>query len=304
MNYYEHHLGDYSKDAGHLSMIEHGAYRLLLDAYYTREGPLPTDRKACHRLARATSKVERDVVDTVLEEFFVLSDDGWRHTRCDKEIAKYEEKKPGAAEKRENDKERQRRARERRKQMFEVLSSHGINMPWNATTDQLHAEMSRVTNRDESQPVTQPVTRDNTATRHQTPDTSPQTPDLKAKSKPLPAKPAKFDPASIPIPDGLNLTKWGEWIAYRRGRRLTTAEPTMRKQLEFLTQCQARGQPADAVIEASIANGWQGLFELKGSGNGKNGSSRAERVSATIAELTGANRDPSRVIDGTAARVD
>jgi uncharacterized protein YdaU (DUF1376 family) len=33
VNYYERHLGDYAKDAGHLSMLEHGAYSLLLDRY-------------------------------------------------------------------------------------------------------------------------------------------------------------------------------------------------------------------------------------------------------------------------------
>ena len=32
MNYYERHLGDYARDAGHLSMLEHGAYALLLNA--------------------------------------------------------------------------------------------------------------------------------------------------------------------------------------------------------------------------------------------------------------------------------
>ena len=31
VNYYEHHLGDYAKDTGHLSMLEHGAYRIQLD---------------------------------------------------------------------------------------------------------------------------------------------------------------------------------------------------------------------------------------------------------------------------------
>lgn len=42
----------------------------------------------------------------------------------------------------------------------------------------------------------------------------------------------------------------------------------------------------------------------RGNGNGKNGSSRADKLSATIAELTGANRDRSPVIEGTADRVD
>ena len=44
MNYYERHLGDYAKDAGHLSMLEHGAYSLLLDRYYTTEQPIPADQ--------------------------------------------------------------------------------------------------------------------------------------------------------------------------------------------------------------------------------------------------------------------
>lgn len=173
MNYYEHHIGDYIKATAHLSMLEDAAYRRLIDAYYTKEAPLPSDRKACHRLARATSKPERDAVDTILDEFFVLADDGWHQSRCDEELAKYREKRPAAEEKRENDKERQRRARERRKRLFEELSSYGINMHWNATTEMLQAELSRVTSGDLSQRVTQHVTRDNTAT--QTPDTRHQT---------------------------------------------------------------------------------------------------------------------------------
>lgn len=179
MNYYEFHIGDFIKATAHLSMLEDSAYRRLVDAYYTREAPLPADRKACHRLARATSKAERDAVNTVLDEFFSLREDGWHQSRCDEELAKYAEKVPAAEERRENDKERQRRARERRKQLFETLSGYGINMPWNATTEQLQTELSRVTSHTEPPPVTPPVTRDNTAT--QTPDTSNQPPVLKTE---------------------------------------------------------------------------------------------------------------------------
>lgn len=164
MNYYEHHIGDYLKNTAHLSMLEDGAYRRLIDAVCTREAPLPPDRKACQRLARAQTKQERDAVDSVLDEFFVLEEDGWHQSRCEKEIAKFIAKVPAAEEKKENDKERQRRARERRKQLFEELASHGTNMPFNATTEQLITELSRVTSRDESQPVTDSVTRDNTCT--------------------------------------------------------------------------------------------------------------------------------------------
>lgn len=170
MNYYEHHIGDYIKDTVHLSMLEDSAYRRLIDAYYTRELPLPADRKACQKLARAQSKDERAAVDYILDEFFKLEDDGWHQPRCDTELAKYFAKQPEAEEKKESAKERQRKARERRKALFEELTNHGVHMPWNATTEALHAELSRVT----SIASHAPVTRDNTCT--QSPVPSPQTP--------------------------------------------------------------------------------------------------------------------------------
>lgn len=94
MNYYERHLGDYARDTAHLSMIEHGAYGLLLDRYYATEKPIPADQ--VHRLARARSPEEVKAVDDVLKEFFTLVDGAWSHTRCDAEIAKKETKAKAA----------------------------------------------------------------------------------------------------------------------------------------------------------------------------------------------------------------
>ncbi len=84
MNYYEHHLGDYAKDTGHLSMLEHGAYRLLLDRYYSTEEGIPAAQ--AYRLARARSDEERQAVDAVLEEFFTLIDGTWVNRRAEEEI--------------------------------------------------------------------------------------------------------------------------------------------------------------------------------------------------------------------------
>jgi len=92
VNYYEHHLGDYAKDASHLSLVEDGAYRRLLDAYYIREQPLPGDLKLCCKLARANTKPERDAVKYVLGEFFDLRDDGYHQNRADAEIARFQAK--------------------------------------------------------------------------------------------------------------------------------------------------------------------------------------------------------------------
>ncbi len=88
MNYYEHHLGDYARDAGHLSMLEDGAYRRLLDVYYGREAPLPLDIKECQKLARCTSAADRKAVDYVLSKFFQRAEDGYHQKRCDEEIDK------------------------------------------------------------------------------------------------------------------------------------------------------------------------------------------------------------------------
>lgn len=90
MNYYRLHIGDYLRDASHLSLLEHGVFTRLLQVYYTRETPIADSEK--HRLIGARSEEERQAVDTVLAEFFTLTDAGWQQSRCDREIAAYQEK--------------------------------------------------------------------------------------------------------------------------------------------------------------------------------------------------------------------
>lgn len=92
MNYYKFNIGDYAAATRHLSMLEHGAYRLLLDVYYTAEQPLPADVKAAARKAGARSKEEIAAVEVVLGEFFELTPAGWIQGRCDVEIALYQAK--------------------------------------------------------------------------------------------------------------------------------------------------------------------------------------------------------------------
>jgi len=86
LNYYERHLGDYAKDTAHLSMLEHGAYSLLMDRYYATEQGIPADQ--AHRVARARTKEEKAAVDAVLAEFFTLNDGVWTKNRIEEEIAK------------------------------------------------------------------------------------------------------------------------------------------------------------------------------------------------------------------------
>lgn len=89
MNYYKHHIGDYRRDTSHLTLIEHGAYRQMLDMYYLNEQPLPCDMAALFRKLCARSEDEQQAVQTVLSEFFEQTEAGWQHKRCNDEIAHY-----------------------------------------------------------------------------------------------------------------------------------------------------------------------------------------------------------------------
>lgn len=90
MNYYERHIGDYARDTAHLTMLEHGAYTLLMDRYYATETGIPADQ--AHRLARARTRDEKAAVDSVLQEFFTLADGVWKKNRIEREIEKAQAK--------------------------------------------------------------------------------------------------------------------------------------------------------------------------------------------------------------------
>jgi len=40
LHYYTFNIGDYRRDTGHLSLLEHGIYRQLIDSYYLSEKPI------------------------------------------------------------------------------------------------------------------------------------------------------------------------------------------------------------------------------------------------------------------------
>ena len=88
MNFYKHYIGDYQRDTGHLSLAEHGAYRLMLDAFYATGKPLPADKKALYRLLRAATAVERKAIDFVSAQFWEITSNGLINARAALEIEK------------------------------------------------------------------------------------------------------------------------------------------------------------------------------------------------------------------------
>lgn len=88
MHYYQHNIGDYRKDTGHLTLLEHGIYRQLLDTYYTEELPLITDLNKLMRSHSVRNADEVQAFQNVLNDFFELTEKGYVHDRCDKELEK------------------------------------------------------------------------------------------------------------------------------------------------------------------------------------------------------------------------
>ena len=86
MIWYKFHLGDYITHTTHLSDAEDLAYRRLLDLYYMSERPIPLDTTFVSRKIR----LDLDITESVLGEFFEKTEEGYRNMRCDAEIDKYQ----------------------------------------------------------------------------------------------------------------------------------------------------------------------------------------------------------------------
>jgi len=83
--WYKFHLGDYITHTTHLSDAEDLAYRRLLDLYYMSEKPIPLNTESVSR----TIRLDLDITESVLGEFFEKTENGYFNYRCDAEIARY-----------------------------------------------------------------------------------------------------------------------------------------------------------------------------------------------------------------------
>jgi len=97
MHSFQFHIGDYKSHTHHLSLIEDLAFRRLLDHYYLHE--VPIKQRDIARLIGMRDH-EQEVL-TVLDEFFISTEQGYVNPRADEEISKFrkfiEDGKKGAA---------------------------------------------------------------------------------------------------------------------------------------------------------------------------------------------------------------
>jgi len=87
MHYFQFHIGDYKSHTHHLTVLEDIAYRRLLDHYYLHEAPI-RQRDVARQIGMRDHEQE---VLSVLDEFFVSTEQGFINPRADAEIAKYRE---------------------------------------------------------------------------------------------------------------------------------------------------------------------------------------------------------------------
>lgn len=74
-----------------------------------------------------------------------------------------------------------------------------------------------------------------------------------------------FDVSVVQLPDWLSAEIWSSWVAYRRDlKKPIKSQQTVTQAINLLDRCRLNGYAPEEIINRSIANGWQGLFEPNG----------------------------------------
>ena len=86
--WYSWYPADYAAKTAHLTAVQDGIYRRLLDHYYLMHGRVVANATTLLRVCRAFDEAERAAVPAMLAEFFTVIDGHYRHERADAELEK------------------------------------------------------------------------------------------------------------------------------------------------------------------------------------------------------------------------
>lgn len=95
MHFYNFNINDFNSSTRHLSHLERALYRDLIDMYYQNERPIRDDFDNLCRKLIAKSDEEKQALQNVLNDFFVIKKlkgdkaPCWHHNRIDRELKKY-----------------------------------------------------------------------------------------------------------------------------------------------------------------------------------------------------------------------
>lgn len=88
-------IGAYLADTMKLTTLQHGAYLLLLMAYWRERSPLPDSDDELRAITK-TERAEWKAVRPILARFFKVGEGVWWHKRVEAEIAAADKRKAGA----------------------------------------------------------------------------------------------------------------------------------------------------------------------------------------------------------------
>lgn len=231
MHSFTKHLGDYAKDTRHLTLLEHGAYNVLMDWCYASERALPPDEAMLFRICAAFTKPEQQAVISVIEQFFQQTPDGWIQKRIEEELMKAHDKRGKAKD--------------------------AALQRWNAKAMPTHSEGNADAMPTHSKGNADAMPRGRALRNPVSLSSSiPPTPRQRGKSGKL------TDPVfSDEVPEAYRqpLTRW---FCYKRDELHKSYTPSgwealLRQQLAFPPEIVARS------VDASMAASWQGLFTDK-----------------------------------------
>lgn len=82
--------------------------------------------------------------------------------------------------------------------------------------------------------------------------------------KPKKSSPTAFDPLTAELPEWLPANEWQSWVQYRKEiKKAIKSQQTVTQSINTLSRCREMGYSPGEIINRSIGNGWQGLFEPK-----------------------------------------
>lgn len=89
MHFYPHNIPDFNNSTRHLTRVQRSVYRDAIELYYDKEKHLDVDICKLEKRLLCVNDEEKDALKYILEEFFIKTDEGYFHERCDAEILKY-----------------------------------------------------------------------------------------------------------------------------------------------------------------------------------------------------------------------
>lgn len=257
MHYFQWNIKAYLAATAHLTNAEDLAYRRLLEHYYDTEQPIPTALPLVSRRLR----LGLPELESVLNEFFLLTPDGWINAYCDTVIAEFNA----------------------------YITKQQANGSLGGRRKKANAKPKEPTAKP---PLTQAIANKNQEpiTNNQEPNNQNQEPEpSKPKSKPLSASALL---AALGIHDQLA----ADWITLRKTKKAAITKTALDG---IQREADKASLSMNAVLRLCCERGWGGFkseWVLQPSGNGTAADkSKAAKLAAALAWSDG---DNGNIIEG------